>query len=133
LNALLRSLSEDELRALAGYLDGLKPGPRERVLKAIAASPAKMQLLASRRVRERIIASSDQTAAADMMLEPASGLSPRAFIDDVRLAWEGRVVPLLIWDKHPQALILAGFLGLIVLVWLTRLFRPRRLPPTPAA
>ncbi|HEY8195121.1 MAG TPA: hypothetical protein VIF13_08725 [Hyphomicrobium sp.] len=133
LNALLRALSEDELRALAGYLDGLKPGPRERVLKAIAASPAKMQLLASRRVRERIIASSDQTAAADMMLKPASGLSPRAFIDDAKLAWEGRVVPLLIWDKHPQALVLAGFLGLIVLVWLTRLFRPRRLPPTPAA
>ncbi len=92
-----------------------------------------MQMLASRRVRERIIASSDQAAAADMMLEPASGLSPRAFIDDAKLVWEGRVVPLLIWDKHPQALVLAGFLGLIVLVWLTRLFRPRRLPPTPAA
>jgi hypothetical protein len=126
LNSLLRSLSEDELRALAGYLSGLRPGPREKILRAIAAVPAKMQILASPRVRERIIASRDQAAAVDMMLAPPAGLSPKAFTDDAALVWDGRVAPLLLWDKHPQALSLAGFLGIIVLFWLSRLFRRRR-------
>lgn len=126
LNNLLRSLSEDELKALAGYLSGLKPEPREKVLRAVANEPAKMQVLQSQRVRERIIASSDQGAAVDMMLAASSNLSPKAFVDDAELVWDGRVDPLLLWDKHPQPVALAGLLGLIFLIWLARLFRPRR-------
>lgn len=132
LNTLLRSLSEDELKSLAGYLDGLRPGPREIVLKAIATSPAKMQLLASARVREGIIASPDQEAAARMMLTATSGLSPRAVVDDAKLVWEGRVAPLLLWDKHPQAVVAAGFLAIVLIAWLGRLFRRRRTPQAPA-
>jgi hypothetical protein len=131
-NTLLRSLSEDELKSLAGYLDGLRPGPREIVLKAIATSPAKMQLLASARVREGIIASPDQEAAARMMLTATSGLSPRAVVDDAKLVWEGRVAPLLLWDKHPQAVVAAGFLAIVLIAWLGRLFRRRRTPQAPA-
>ena len=133
LNGLLRSLSEDELKALAGYLSGLKLEPREKILRAVAADPAKMQILASRSVRERIIASSDQSAAADMMLEPAAGLSTKAFIKDAGLVWDGRVAPLLLWDKHPQAVSIIGFLGFILLVWFGRLFRPRRMSGAPPA
>jgi hypothetical protein len=133
LNLLLRSLSEDELKSLAAYLDGLRPQPRETVLKAIAANPAKMQLLASPSIRERIIASRDQGAAAEMMLKPSSGLSPRTVMDDARLVWDGRVAPLLLWDKHPQALVLAGFLALILLAWMGRILRPRRTVQTPSA
>ncbi|HEY8129516.1 MAG TPA: hypothetical protein VIF39_12545 [Hyphomicrobium sp.] len=133
LNGLLRSLSEDELKALAGYLSGLKLEPREKILRAVAADPAKMQILASRSVRERIIASRDQSAAADMMLEPAAGLSTKAFIKDAGLVWDGRVAPLLLWDKHPQAVSIIGFLGFILLVWFGRLFRPRRMSGAPPA
>ena len=133
LNGLLRSLSEDELKALAGYLSGLKLEPREKILRAVAADPAKMQILASRSVRERIIASSDQSAAADMMLEPAAGLSTKAFIKDAGLVWDGRVAPLLLWEKHPQAVSIICFLGFILLVWFGRLFRPRRMSGAPPA
>jgi hypothetical protein len=132
LNSLLKSLSGDELKALAGYLKGLQPGPRDKVLKAVAANPAKMQILATGSVRERIIASSDQAAAAEMMLEPPSGLSPREFVEDAKLVWEGRVAPLLLWDKHPWSLALAGVALLIFLAWISRLFRPRTRPPAPA-
>ena len=132
LNVLLRSLSEHELKSLAGYLDGLRPGPRDKILKAIAANPAKMQLLASPTIRERIIASADQGAAADMMLASPDGLSPRLVIHDAKLVWDGRVTPLLLWNKHPQAVVLAAFLAFIILAWLTRLFRPRRRPQAPA-
>jgi hypothetical protein len=132
LNVLLRSLSEDELKSLAGYLDGLRPGPRETVLKAIATTPAKMQLLASQNVREGIIASRDQEAAARMMLAPTSGLSPRAVVDNAKLVWEGRVAPVLLWEKHPQAVVAAGLLSLILIAWLARLFRRRQPPRAPA-
>jgi hypothetical protein len=127
LNNLLRSLSEDELKALAGYLSGLKPKPREKVLQVIAAQPAKMQILASHRVRERIISSSDQLAAVEMMLAPADGLSTKDLLHDGRLVWDGRVAPLLLWDKRPQVVGIGGVLGLILLFWLGRLFRPRRI------
>jgi hypothetical protein len=131
LNALLEALSGDELKALAGYLKGLQPGPRDKVLKAVAADPAKMQILATGSVRERIIASNDQAAAADMMLEPASGLSPREFIEDAKLVGQGRVAPLLLWDKHPWSVALMGLTILIFLAWISRLFRPRTRPPAP--
>jgi len=131
LNALLKALSGDELKALAGYLRGLQPGPRDKVLKAVAADPAKMQILATGSVRERIIASNDQAAAADMMLEPASGLSPREFIKDAKLVGQGRVAPLLLWDKHPWSVALTGLTILIFLAWISRLFRPRTRPPAP--
>jgi len=132
LNLLLRSLSEDEIESLAGYLDGLRPGPREAVLKTIAASPAKMQLLASRSIREGIIASSDQETAARMMLADSSGLSPKAVVEDARLVWDGRVAPLLLWHKHPQAVVAAGLLSLVLIAWFARLFRRRRGPQAPA-
>jgi hypothetical protein len=132
LNVLLRSLSEDEIESLAGYLDGLRPGPRDAVLKTIAASPAKMQTLASQSVREGIIASRDQETAARMMLADTGGLSPRAIVEDARLVWDGRVAPLLLWYKHPQAVVAAGFLSLVVIAWFARLFRRRRTPEAPA-
>ena len=96
-------------------------------MQVVAAEPAKMQILASHRVRERIIASSDQLAAVDMMLAPDSGLSSKALFQDTELVWDGRVAPLLLWDKHPRAVALAGFLSLILLIWLARLFRPKRI------
>jgi hypothetical protein len=125
LGVVLKSLSEDELKALASYLDGLRPGPRKKVLEAVAADPSKMQVLAAANVRKRIIASSDQSAAAAMMLEPTAHLSPRAFVADAKLVWEGRVAPLLLWDKYPWTLALAGLVALIFLAWISRLFRPR--------
>jgi hypothetical protein len=84
-----------------------------------------MQVLAAANIRTRIIASSDQSAAAAMMLEPTARLSPRAFVADAKLVWEGRVAPLLLWDKYPWTLALAGLVALIFLAWISRLFRPR--------
>jgi hypothetical protein len=127
LDSLLRSLSEDELTALSGYLSGLRPEPRAKVLEAIADKPANMRILASRRVRERIIASGDQSAAIDMMLAPSQSFSVRQTVADFQLVWEGKVAPLLLWDKHPLTVVGAGLGALILLFWIARLFRPRRI------
>jgi hypothetical protein len=125
LKRLARSFSEAELETLSRYLDGLEPEPRARVLAAVAAAPAKMQSLASSRVRDAVLTSKDQARAVDMMLREGSG-GPEVIFEDARAAWEGQISPVLIWDKHP---LVVGALGLgivIVLLMLRRLFRPRR-------
>lgn len=126
LNALARTLSDTELTTLASYLDGLQEAPRERVLRAVATSPGKMQILARDAVRDAIIASPSQGDAVAMMLETTAGFSPRAFASDVRLAAGGKVEPILLWHKHPAGMALAAVLSLVLMMWLMRLFRRPR-------
>lgn len=126
LKPLARSLADGELQTLAGYLTSLEPVPRQRVLKAVASEPGVMQLIAPERVRRAVLASRDQTAAVDMMLRPQGVLDPVAAYEDMVRAWNGRVAPLLVWEKHPVAVVLLGFGVLFVLLLLHRLLRPRR-------
>lgn len=125
LTTLAKSLSESELTTLASYLTGLPPGPREQILRSVAAQPAKMRVLASASVRDAIISSADQTAAAEMMLSTTSSFVPTVFLSDARVAWDGRVSPWLLWHKHPVGIALLVLFGLIMALWLRRLFRPR--------
>jgi hypothetical protein len=81
-------------------------------------------------VRNAVLASRDQARAVDMMLRDGSG-SPEAILGDARAAWEGQISLLLIWEKHPLVVIGLGLLGVILLLMLRRLFRPRR-PAGPA-
>jgi hypothetical protein len=128
LKSLAHSLTESELATLSGYLTGLSPEPRERVLRAVAANPALMQSLASDRVRTAVVASADQSAAVGMMLRVNAGLDPTAIMDDVSLVTDGRVSPVLIWEKHPLAVVAALVLILLALLMLRRLLFPRRRP-----
>lgn len=126
LKGLARSLGEAELTTLARYLTGLGKAPRERVLLAVADDPGKMQILSAERVRAAIVRSRDQSAAVDMMLRSDGLFDPLAAIADMRLAWEGRISPLLIWEKHPVTVVGLGLVLLVVLAMLRRLLNPRR-------
>lgn len=126
LKSLSRSLAKEELETLADYLARLEPGPRERVLKAVANESGAMQLIAPERVRRAVLASRDQMAAIDMVLRPQGVLDPAAAYQDMERAWNGRVSPLLIWEKHTLAVVLMGFVALFVLLLIRRLMRPRR-------
>jgi hypothetical protein len=130
LKSLAHRLTESELATLSRYLTGLGKEPRERVLRAVAANPALMQSLASDRVRVAVVASADQSAAVGMMLRVNAGLDPAVIMDDVRLVTDGRVSPVLIWEKHPIAVLTGLGLLLMVLLMLRRLFFPRRRPAT---
>ena len=134
LKALARALTEGELSTLARYLTGLEKGPRDKVLQTVAATPARMQLLASDRVRDAVLASRDQAAAVDMLLRSGTD-SPGEIAADVRLAIDGNVSSWLIWERHP-AVSLMGLLPLLVLFLLIRrIFAvgPRVKPPAAAA
>jgi hypothetical protein len=132
LKSLARSLTESELETLSRYLTGLQKEPRERVLRAVAASPARMQSLASDRVRVAVVASTDQTAAVGMMLRPSSAVDPHAIAEDFRLVADGRVSPILLWEKHPIAIVAGLIVMAIVLLMLRRLLFPRRRARAPA-
>jgi hypothetical protein len=121
LTSLARSLTEDELATLARYLTGLKQEPRERVLRTVAADPTTMQSLSSERVRVAVVASADQTAAVAMMLRQDASLNPRVIVEDAKLVAGGRVSPILMWKKHPAAIIAALVVVLILFLILRRL------------
>ena len=127
LKNLARSLTEDELSSLSRYLTGLQKEPRERVLRAVAANPARIHSLSSERVRQAVVASTDQSAAVAMMLRSGGGFDPGAITQDVRLVADGRVSPILLWEKHPVVIVGLLFLALLVLLLLRRLLftRPR--------
>lgn len=129
LKPLARSLSEAELETLSGYLSKLEAGPRERVLEAVANEPVTMQLIAPERIRNAVLASRDQMAAINMVLRPQGVFDPVTAYNDMVMAWEGRVSPVLIWDKHPVSVVLLALVALFLLLVIRRLFRPRRASP----
>lgn len=126
LKSLTRALSENELETLASYMTGLEPQAREKVMKTVASTPARMQVLATSRVRDAILSSKDQLAAVSMMLRADSGLDVAAIQGDLGLIYAGKVNPMLVVDKHPVALGAAGAGLLVFLLMLRRLLFGRR-------
>ena len=131
LKKLAQGLTEHELETFAGYLNGLAPGPRTTLLEAVAKTPGKMQILASTRVRKAVLSSADQEAAVDMMLRADNTFDAMATLHNFKLAWTGKVSPMLIVDKHPIALTSLLFALLLVLLMLRRIFSTRAPKPEP--
>lgn len=129
---LARALQLPELTALSAYLGGLERPVAVRLLAAVAKSPQRMQHLGLERVRAAILGSRDQAAAVDMMLETGALLAPGSVARDAALVWDGRVAPILMWEKHPSAFGVAGVLALFLLLLVNRLLFGRRRRVVPA-
>jgi hypothetical protein len=127
-----RALTEAELGTLSNYMTGLQKKPRERLLREIAGSPGKMRLLASSRVRDAVLASRDQATAVDIMLRADAG-GPQVMMSDAKLAWDGQISPVLIWERHPLAIAAAIIPALVLLMLVFRIFGGRRKTPRPPA
>ncbi len=131
LRALGRGLAEPELETLSGYLTGLEKTAGQRVLRAVAQNPVKMAALGSERVRNAILTSHDQLAAVTMMLRSTSTLDPGSIAQDFDLAWNRKINPQLLWEKHPEAVGVLMLFTVIVLLLLRRLLfggRRHRMP-----
>lgn len=126
LKTLARGLTEPELGTLSRYLTGLQPSASQRVLRAVAQTPAKMQMLSSARVRDAVLASRDQDAAVAMMLRTSTLPNPATISADFGLVLDGQVSPVLVWEKHFVLLIMMALVSLIVIVYLKRLLFGRR-------
>jgi hypothetical protein len=121
LKALARALDDTQLDSLSRYLTSLDKASAQRVLRAVAQTPARMAELGKPRVRNAIIASSDQAAAVGMMLQANSLPDPTLMLEHVKLVLDGRVSPWLLWEKDPVALVGTGLLALILLLLTRRL------------
>ncbi len=126
LTAAARGLDEAELTTFAGYLTGLPPQTRQRLLDHVAADPKALKSLSRPRVRDAVLASKDQGAALDIILRSDGADTPAALQNDVRLAWEGQVHPEILWHRHPILVVITGLATLIVLLLLRRVFRGPR-------
>ena len=121
LKNLGRALTEAELNSLAAYMTGLDKSAAGRILRAVAQTPSKMQLLARDGVRDAILSSNDQSAAVGMMLAADSAVPDIAGIaQHFQLAWDGKVAPRLVWEKHP---VVTGSLGVFILAVLSLIKR----------
>ncbi len=126
LKMLARSLAEPELDTLARYLTGLKTTASQRVLRAVAQNPTRMQVLASARVRDAVLASRDQDAAVAMMLRTELLPNPAVVVRDFDNVFDGNVSPVLLWEKHTALLVVMAVLSLLVLLILKRIVFGRR-------
>jgi hypothetical protein len=126
LKRLARALDEPELDSLSHYLTGLDNAPAQRLLSAVAQTPARMAELSRPSVREAILSSRDQAAALGVMLQAAALPNPAVVLEHAQLVLEGRVSPWLLWAKHPWALVAAGLVALLLLLIIKRLAFPAR-------
>jgi hypothetical protein len=121
LKTLARALDDGQLDSLARYLTGLERAPAQRLLRAVTQTPSRMAELAKPGVREAILASSDQAAAVGMMLQASSLPDVGQLFDHTRLVLDGRVSPLLLWEKHPLSIVLSGVTLIVLLLVMKRL------------
>ena len=121
LKGLARTLDEAQLDSLSRYLTGLDKASALRVLQVVGQNPTRMAELGKPSVRDAILSSNDQAAALGMMLQASSVPDPTVLLANARLVLDGRVSPLLLWEKHALWLSLAVVLSLALLMMLKRL------------
>lgn len=126
LKMLARSLAEPELDTLSRYLTGLQKSASQRVLRAVAQNPTRMQVLASPRVRDAVLASRDQDAAVAMMLRSELLPNPAIVTRDFQQVYDGEVNPILLWEKHTVLISVMAVLSLLILLILKRIVFGRR-------
>ncbi len=121
LKTLARTLDETQLDSLSRYLTGLDKSSAQRVLHVVAQTPTRMAELGKPSVRDAILSSSDQAAAVGMMLQTSTVPDPTVLLAHAQLVLDGRVSPLLLWEKHALWLSVAAVLSLVLLLILKRL------------
>jgi hypothetical protein len=124
LKTLARALDDDQLASLARYLSGLARPASERVLHAVAQTPARMAELARPGVEHAILASRDQQAAVGVMLNASSLPNPVQIVEAAGLALDGRVSPWLLWEKYPLTVLALGAVALLLAAMVKRLVFP---------
>jgi nitrogen regulatory protein PII-like uncharacterized protein len=123
---LARAMTDVELASLSGYITGLEKLAGQRLLQAVAQVPSRMQSLSTPRVYNAVVASKDQLAAVGMMLKSDAVPDPWAVAAHTQLVIDGKVSPILLWEKHNVFVITAAVLSLTVLMMLKRLMFGRR-------
>lgn len=122
----LETLTQEQLQVLSGYIAELSPDAARVFVEGIRSSPDKMRLFGRSEVRFGVVRSKDQLAAVNLMLRQSSGWEFMQLPNDVRLAANGDVSPVLLWSKQPLAVSVASIFLIILLLAFYRLIFGRR-------
>ena len=120
-----RRLNDRQLAAFADYERNLDPVAAKRLLRAVADDPSVMQELTTEGLREAIFKSRDQLAALNMIIHDDASLTSlfnyTRIFKDAQLVQNGVVSFRVFWERYWAAVLLGGFLLLVILSWLRRL------------
>ena len=120
-----RRLNDRQLAAFADYERNLEPIAAKRLLRAVADDPSVMLELTTEGLREAILKSRDQLAALNMIIHDDASLTSlfdyTRIFKDAQLVQKGVVSFRVFWERYWAAVLLGGFLLLMVLSWLRRL------------
>ena len=120
-----RRLNDRQLAAFADYERNLEPIAAKRLLRAVADDPAVMLELTAEGLREAIYKSRDQLAALNMVIHDDASLTSlfnyTRIFKDAQLVQNGVVSFRVFWERYWAAVLLGGFLLLVLLSWLRRL------------
>jgi hypothetical protein len=120
-----RRLNDRQLAAFADYERNLEPIAAKRLLRAVADDPAVMLELTTEGLREAILKSRDQLAALNMIIHDDASLTSlfnyTRIFKDAELVQKGVVSFRVFWERYWAAVLLGGFLLLVILSWLRRL------------
>lgn len=122
---LARRLNDRQLAAFADYERNLEPTAARRLLRAVVEDPTVMMELTAEGLRDAILKSRDQLAALNMIIHEDASLTSlfdyTRIFRDAQLVQNGVVSFRVFWERYWAAVLLGGFLLLVVLSWLRRL------------
>ncbi len=123
---LASRLDEDELLALARYQGELSASAARALLDGVAADPQRMARLARPGLQTAVLASRDEAAAIDMLLNPGGSFSLFGLASSFGKVRDGQVEPRVFVEAYLWTMFVAAAGGLILLLVLFRLIRGRR-------
>lgn len=124
--SLATRLDEEELAALARYETELPEKSARALLDSVSANPARMQKLARPGLQEAVLASADENAAIDMLLNPGGTFSLFGMVNDFGRVRAGQVEPRVFVEAYTWTLAVTALALLIFIILVARMIRGRR-------
>mgnify|MGYP006275295085 CR=1 FL=1 len=124
--SLATRLNEEELAALARYETQLSAPSARALLDSVSANPARMEKLARSGLQDAVLASADQDAAIDMLLDPGGYFSLFGMVNDFGKVRAGQVEPRVFVEAYTWTLAVTALALLIFIILVARLIRGRR-------